>query len=252
MSEHDTEPVSDPGTGQGERKTPGARSYVTPPIPSALAPLSGLVDARTAEKRWGLTPELRRRVVACASSLLDSDNGRERVAAMRTLAMLDAIDAKRERTDSQASTADRVSARDVAARLLSTPEGRALAAAQAELLGAPPALQTSLEAPAEIQTSCHESDSGGVLERERTLSGCDNSPIPSRWGQVFTTAAELTAALSSPSGDPLTLLSATLGALPEPMAEVEQPSAYTTRPPDAAPPPAPVRRPSLTERRRRR
>jgi hypothetical protein len=235
----DTPSIPDEVPGQGQSVTPGPRSYVTPPIPSAIAPLSALADARTAQRRWGLTDDLRRRVVACASELLGSANARERVAAMRTLAFLDNIDAKRERNDQQAATADKVSARETAARLLSTPEGRALCAAQAELLGAPPGQPLD----------CTPPTGGDILEHEKFVSPPFPFPYIAPPGQWF--SERPTGPLATDGLDCLAVLAGVLGAAPEPLDAPPPDGAagYTTRPPDATPPPAPLRRPTLAERR---
>ncbi len=206
------------------------------------------VLARAIRERWPISNDLRERAVATAMVLLDSLDYRARTAALRFLVNADNVNAKRERTDSQASTADRVSARDVAARLLSTPEGRALAAAQAELLGAPPALQTGLEAPPAIQTDSLNSDSGGVLEREPAFLASSQSPY-TMGEQLFTSLPNRQPLLVS-GLDAEAILTGVLGAVPDTLADsAAEATAYTSNPPEPNPPPAPPRRPSLAERR---
>jgi hypothetical protein len=100
---------------------------------------------RAFRKGW-VDDETGRHIVQEMRRLVDNaPNIRDRIAAARVVLQAAAVDARREGHDVQAATADKVSARDTAARLLSTPEGRALCARQAELLDAPSPPEVALD-----------------------------------------------------------------------------------------------------------
>jgi hypothetical protein len=173
-------------------------------------------------QQWPIDDALRRKATAVAVALLDHVDYRARTAALRFLVTADSVNARRERTEADERNVDTSSGRAFFARLLATPEGRELAAklAEAQQPGLP--VQT-------VQTDCQESDSGGVLSRVENDCSSGVSHLPIEREQASTTGDTPTVELPE----------ATPGA-----------QAYTTRPPDAAPPPAPLARPSRAARRR--
>lgn len=185
---------------------------------------------RAINAAWPVDASIRQRVVNAALSLLDSPDHRARSAACRIILGADSLNARRERARLEANTADTSSTRAAYAQLLSTPEGRQLVLRQAELLDSAACSENLSEVRAEP-----------TREREREKEG---------WGSPGPPIGVL---LLIQDTDVHSLLIATLGAEPDGLPQAEsQATSYTTNPPDATPPPAPLRRPSRLERRGRR
>jgi hypothetical protein len=82
----------------------GTRGWREPPGPSSCADLR--LIARALEKEWGVTPEERQRCRAEAMKVFDLPHATtfHKLAAIKVMALIDGIDAKREATEVRAAT----------------------------------------------------------------------------------------------------------------------------------------------------